>query len=612
MRTILRDDYEPVLNEYHEIILIDPVRKKTWLFDCDGVFTDFTKVFVANEYGDSKEYAISQDFFTKEVQGLAEDLSIETAERIAADEDLDNRKQDKLTAGDGIVLDGTTISADLVQSTGQGADKIMSQKAVTDTLFADNNQNKIQIGGVASSAGFSTAIGGYSEADTYGVAVGHSAQAAQDSVALGYASVATESNTVSVGSQVTKRRVVNVADPTNDQDAATKKYVDDEIDDLASAVAGDIAAVEAEIDLIDGRVEDIEEVIPAAATAQNQLADKDFVNSSIATNTAYYISDNGQPFSSLADLQNYSGTLTNNDYAFVVGTDQQGNTTYTRYKYNSNTQTWSEEYVLNNSSFTAAQWAAINSGIVSGDVTKIRGLANITSIGANLTLTNGELSATDTTYTAGTGLQLSGTTFSVDNTIATKSELTAGLATKQDTLTAGTGISIDTNNVISADIDGVTLYAQRPTGYSDRFNFYYEDTFTTMVTKAEMISLLEKGNVKITYSPSAGVSWTESFDYFLLYGNELYFSTAVYSIGSPTFSQYVWLDGNNYATIYNFNVYSYNDFTGTDGTTYGSHGLVPAPVPSDTGKFLKSDGTWSTAGSPTNNINSTDWNALWQ
>lgn len=115
----------------------------------------------------------------------------------------------------------------------------------------------------------------------------------------------------------------------------------------------------------------VTELIPAAATVSNQLADKAFVNSSIATNTANYISDNGAPFTSLADLEAYSGTLTNNDYAFVVGTDTAGNTIYTRYKYNAGTQTWAAEYVLNNSSFTAVQWGAINSGITAAIVASI-------------------------------------------------------------------------------------------------------------------------------------------------------------------------------------------------------------------------------------------------
>lgn len=41
---------------------------------------------------------------------------------------------------------------------------------------------------------------------------------------------------------------------------------------------------------------------------------------------------------------------------------------------------------------------------------------------------------------------------------------------------------------------------------------------------------------------------------------------------------------------------TYNNFVGTDGSTAGSAGLVPAPATTDSGKFLKADGTWATAG----------------
>jgi hypothetical protein len=41
---------------------------------------------------------------------------------------------------------------------------------------------------------------------------------------------------------------------------------------------------------------------------------------------------------------------------------------------------------------------------------------------------------------------------------------------------------------------------------------------------------------------------------------------------------------------------TYTSFTGTDGTAAGTTGLVPAPATTDADKFLKSDGTWSTAG----------------
>jgi len=38
---------------------------------------------------------------------------------------------------------------------------------------------------------------------------------------------------------------------------------------------------------------------------------------------------------------------------------------------------------------------------------------------------------------------------------------------------------------------------------------------------------------------------------------------------------------------------TYSAFTGTDGSAAGTAGLVPAPATTDTGKFLKADGTWA-------------------
>lgn len=143
---------------------------------------------------------------------------------------------------------------------------------------------------------------------------------------------------------------------------------------------------------VQGLLDVIRGKIPEQATSENQLADKAFVNSSVATNTADYISNNGQPFASLASLQAYAGAKTNNDYAFVVGVDAAGNTTYTRYKYNAATGRWAEEFVLNNSSFTAAQWGAIMSGITSALVEKLNALPTKTDLDAALGSKQGTIS----------------------------------------------------------------------------------------------------------------------------------------------------------------------------------------------------------------------------
>ena len=108
-----------------------------------------------------------------------------------------------------------------------------------------------------------------------------------------------------------------------------------------------------------------------------------FVNSSVATNTAYFIGT----FNSIQELEAYSGEVSNNDYAFVISTDAAGNTVYNRYKYNSDTEQWAFEYALNNSSFTANQWATINSGLVAADKTKLTNLANVPEITGTATST---------------------------------------------------------------------------------------------------------------------------------------------------------------------------------------------------------------------------------
>lgn len=142
----------------------------------------------------------------------------------------------------------------------------------------------------------------------------------------------------------------------------------------------------------------------------------DFVNSSIATNTAYFIGT----FASVAELEAYTGTVTNNDYAFVTSTDSAGNTLYNRYKYNAATQTWSFEYAVNNTAFTTAQWAAIQSGMTSADKTKLDGIetgANKTVIDASPTSGSSNAVSSGGVHTALSGKQ---------DTIADLSDIRSG------------------------------------------------------------------------------------------------------------------------------------------------------------------------------------------
>ena len=113
-------------------------------------------------------------------------------------------------------------------------------------------------------------------------------------------------------------------------------------------------SVQASLDKADSSVQSLE-----------GYATESFVNSSIATQTAYFIGT----FNSVEELNAYAGTKTPNDYAFVVVYDAVVPTEvkqYDRYKWSGTA--WIFEYTLNNSSFTQAQWAAINSGITSAKV----------------------------------------------------------------------------------------------------------------------------------------------------------------------------------------------------------------------------------------------------
>lgn len=143
------------------------------------------------------------------------------------------------------------------------------------------------------------------------------------------------------------------------------------------------AAEKANADDIDA----IELLIPSAASSGNQLADKGFVNSSIATASSTYrgsynlVSDLNLTVSA-TQTQTATALATaisiadNNDYCYVQVPTSDATPTeiarVDRYKYNG--AAWAFEYSLNNSGFTAAQWEAINSAITSGLVAKLMAL----------------------------------------------------------------------------------------------------------------------------------------------------------------------------------------------------------------------------------------------
>ena len=215
----------------------------------------------------------------------------------------------------------------------------------------------------------------------------------------------------------------------------TKTQVDGLVGDEETRARAAEEANAGDIDTIEGK-------IPAAASSQNQLADKQFVNSSIATNTANFkgsyneVSDlNLTPAASRADIATaLAGTITgadNNDYAFVQIPTAVGTPTeiarVERYKYNGTA--WAFEFELNNSGFTAEQWAALNSGITSGLVAKLNALPTNSEL---TTLLAGKQAVIVDLETIRTGAGLGATAYQKPGTGIPKSDLTSGVQTSLD------------------------------------------------------------------------------------------------------------------------------------------------------------------------------------
>ena len=141
------------------------------------------------------------------------------------------------------------------------------------------------------------------------------------------------------------------------------------------------------------RIDSVEAKIPTQATAENQLADKAFVNSSINNLASYPIRKTalGEAFATKAELNNattfYSGGAervpTKNDYTIILA-DETHENACTRYTYQNNQ--WEFDYVINDKPFTQGQADAIDSGITGELVQAIRDNASARHSHSNLEL----------------------------------------------------------------------------------------------------------------------------------------------------------------------------------------------------------------------------------
>jgi hypothetical protein len=111
-------------------------------------------------------------------------------------------------------------------------------------------------------------------------------------------------------------------------------------------------------------VDEIKAKIPSAATADNQLADKEYVNETVRDMAAEFRGS----FATYGDLIAYTGEKSKLDYAIVLSDEMRDGAT-TRYSYSGSE--WLFQYIVNNTPFTQDQIDAINSGVNADDVAAI-------------------------------------------------------------------------------------------------------------------------------------------------------------------------------------------------------------------------------------------------
>ena len=191
------------------------------------------------------------------------------------------------------------------------------------------------------------------------------------------------------------------------------------VDALNSSSSTDILSAK-QWCVLNSCISDINGKIPSEASSSNQLADKCFVNSSINSLAAFYITKDaqGDQFDTYLELSSattfYSGGVvrvpTQNDYTIVASDETHDNAT-TRYSYQGNQ--WEYQYTVNETALTQAQLDALNSWITSAKVCSYDGYATSkqdklvsgTSIatinGCNL-LSGGNITTPNTTYSQAT------------------------------------------------------------------------------------------------------------------------------------------------------------------------------------------------------------------
>lgn len=178
----------------------------------------------------------------------------------------------------------------------------------------------------------------------------------------------------------------------------------------------------------------------------------------------------------------------------------------------------------------------------------------------------------------------------------------------QEKLTAGTGINIDANNVISATGGGGTsatiFYLDDDFGLAP--HIYTDSGRTTYATATDINNAVDAGPVIISdgsycaeitaFDKTGGMANTGQWEF--VYSPDVYVFSFVdnTNIVWDTLAYQPKLTAGSNITISGDTISAtdttYSNFTGATSSTAGAAGLVPAPAAGDEAKALHGDGTW--------------------
>lgn len=153
------------------------------------------------------------------------------------------------------------------------------------------------------------------------------------------------------------------------------------------------------------------------------------------------------------------------------------------------------------------------------------------------------------------------------------------IALTDTTYTAGTGITIDSSNVISSTATGIaTLYVGSS---SNEYRFYHDSAKTELVTYQEMAQLLENQSVRLVLGNSSA---TDVVAYSIGSG-EIY----IFSYDSGMYRSYRWFSSNQYASLTAH--YLQDDLTAGNNITISGHTISATDTTYTAGAGLSLTGT---------------------